>query len=201
MSSCRVSRTRTGRLVFHAPSAAIAAHALACVSLPPNRAAHPQALDRDAMPWHARARAPRPPASRTGAASTSAAPRRRSRPATRGPPASRGRSAPARRCGVRPSHRSALVSIAPMSPRVMRNGPGEVGCPAAIASSMVRIAGSASYSATTRAGAALRGVERLGQHPRDGLVVEHHLARKQRLVVPGRAGVALTRARRRPSAP
>ena len=36
MSSSRVRRTRTGLAVFHAPSAAIAAHGFACTSLPPN---------------------------------------------------------------------------------------------------------------------------------------------------------------------
>ena len=79
-----------------------------------------------------------------------------------------------------------------MSPRARRSGSVRK-LSAAIACSIVRIAGSGSYSTVHARGAAPRGLERLGEHPGHRLAVEHHLGGKQRLVVAVRAGVAFAR--------
>ena len=89
-------------------------------------------------------------------------------------------------------HRSAHVSIALHVAARDAEGPGEVGvlCDRLVDGENRR---QRLVLGDDAGGAALRVVECLGQHPRDGLVVEHDLARKQRLVAPGRAGVSLTR--------
>ena len=63
------------------------------------------------------------------------------------------------------------------SPSASRNGP-ERKLPAAIASSMVRIAGSGSILDANTLGSQARGLESFSQDPGDGLLVIHHLGRK-----------------------
>ena len=57
----------------------------------------------------------------------------------------------------------------------------------------MRIGGQRLVLRDHRQGAEARGFQRLAQHPRHRLVVKHHLAGKDRLIVPYRAGIAFAR--------
>ena len=122
MSSARVRRTRTGRRVFHAPSAATAAQELACTSLPPNA---PPMRRHSTVTWcvgtpeHARDDLLRLGRMLRGGRARRC---RRSRPARRWRSASRDRSAPGRRSPARPRRAAALAASAAMSPRARRSG-------------------------------------------------------------------------------
>ena len=150
MSSWRVRRTRTGRRVFQAPSAAMAAHGVGLHFLAAEGAAHAQALDGDLVarqPEHARDDVLRLGRMLRG---RSAASTRRSRRSTRWTPASRDRSAPGRRSPAR--RRRAARSRRCAGHVAARRPSGSVRkLPASIACSIVRMAGSGSYSTCTRA--------------------------------------------------